>query len=167
MVRAYMKELYEFQRLQVMEQSCVHCKTSTMKEAAQPANVEVSYSSSSTFKEAVDLLKLDPHIKRLSSCLSIPVVLDLLVKLFDTLLLDRVDLVVIHLAGSTIIRFKNTNQEPTADSCSVFLAITDVRMRAANVGAQFKEAAFDLVLPVIIAGAFTLAAVVLSRAKFN
>ena len=91
MVRDNMKDLNEFQRLQVMEASCVYHKTSTMKEAVQPAVVEVSYLSCSTFKEAVDRRKLEPHIKRLSSSLSIPLVLDLLAKLFDTLLLDRFD----------------------------------------------------------------------------
>ena len=96
--------------------------------------------------------------------LSIPLVLDSLVKLFCTLSLDRVDSVVVHHAGSTIIRFKNTNREPTADSCSMCLSMTNLRM-AAN--AQPEKAAFDLVKPVIIAGVFALVAVVLSHVEFN
>ena len=164
-VRDYIKELNDSQRLKVVEESCDFYKTSSTKEAVQPAIMEVSYSSSWTFKEAVASLNREPHLKRLDfMSLSIPLVLDSLVKLFVTLSLDGVDSVVVHHAGSTFIRFKNTNLEPTADSCSMCLSMTNLRM-AAN--AQPKKAAFDLVKPVIIAGVFALVAVVLSRVEFN
>ena len=165
-VRDYIKELNESQWLNFVEESCDFYKTSSTKEAAQPAIMEVSYSSSWAFNEAVASLNREPHMKRLKfMALSIPLVLDSLVKLFVTLSLDRVDSVVVHHAGSTFIRFKNTNLEPTADSYSMCLSMTKLHMYAAD--AQPKKAAFDLVKPVIIAGVFALVAVVLSRVEFN
>ena len=165
-VRDYIKELNDSQRLKVVEESCDFYKTLITKEAVQPAIMEVSYSSSWTFKEAVASLNREPHMKRLEfMSLSIPLVLDSLVKLFVALSLVRVDSVVVHHAGSTFIRFKNTNREPTADSCSMCLSMTKLRMYAAN--AQPEKAALDLVKPVIIAGVFALVAVTLSRVEFN
>ena len=89
--------------------------------------------------------------------------LDSLVTLFHACLLDRVDSVLIHHGGAAILLFKNTARVPTDDGCSLFLAIREVRMRAADAGNHVKGPALDLVKPVVIAGCFTLVAAVISR----
>jgi hypothetical protein len=133
LVRDFMSELDEAQRLQVVEASCIYRNTSTMKEASQPAVVEASYSSAGTFKAATRYASRDPHVvKRLGRSLSIPLVLDSLATLFDTCLLDRVDSVIIHYGGTTVIRFTNTAQEPSEYSSSVCLPIPDICACAAD-----------------------------------
>ena len=157
----YMKQLNKTQSLEVLEMSCVYCKTLTMKEAKQLAFVELSYSSLVTFKEAVDQAKCKKIEWQDCSTL-----LDWLVIHFDALLLYNVDSVVIH-HDNTIIRFQNTTKQPTNDSCSIALAYETVYKYYQYVARQAEQKAkFDFV-PVIIAGACLFVAVVLSRIKFN
>lgn len=73
-------------RLEVVEASCVYPKTLSMKEHRKRALLEHSYHNLDTFVTAVNAAKRDPHIKRLGFSLSIPLILDSLVKLFDTAL---------------------------------------------------------------------------------
>lgn len=155
----YMKQLNKTQSFEVLEMSCVYCKTLTMKETAQLALVELTYSSLVTFKEAVD----QANCTKWQDCSTL---LDWLVIHFDALLLYNVDSVVIH-HDNTIIRFQNTTKQPTNDTCSIALAYETFYKCYQYVSRQAeRKAKFDFV-PVIIAGACLIVAVVLSRIKFN
>lgn len=139
-------------RLQVIEASCVYPKTQTMRETGQPAIVELRYRDLDTFTAAVADAKLNPHIKRLGFSLSIPTVLDGLVALYEPALIGRVDAVLVHHGGFAIVRFKNDAVDPTADSCSLFLPITELRMQAAAATQVGKAACIssDYAVPIII-----------------
>ena len=94
--RDVLRRLDKAVRLEVVEASCVYPKTLSMKEHRQRAHLEQSYENLETFQAAVNAAKRDPHIKRLGFSLSIPVILDSLVELFETVLSESFDLHVLH-----------------------------------------------------------------------
>ena len=161
-----MSELDEAQRLLVVEASCVYRNTLTVDKASHPAVVDASYSAASTFQEATRRVSRDPRVVSAGYPLSIPLVLDALATLFDTCLLDRVDSVIIHYGGTVVVRFTNTAQGPSEHTSSACVALTEIGTLAAGAvqsAVHAKKATFDLVVPVIIAGVFALAGVIVSR----
>jgi hypothetical protein len=70
---------------------------------------------------------------------------------------DAVDSVLIHHGGATVIRFKNSSKTPDEDSCSLFLAITEIRIRAAAIPERVKVATFDWLVPVLVGGLVAIA----------
>jgi hypothetical protein len=82
--RDILQRLNKDVRLEVVEASCVYPETLSMKEHRQRAYVESTYKDLETFTAAVNAAKRDPHIKRLGFSLSIPIILDSLVELFET-----------------------------------------------------------------------------------
>ena len=147
----YLQELDKTIRLEIIESACVYPRTVNMKEANQPAMLELIYSDLSSFGIAVKEANGDVHIRRLGYSLSIPTILGCLVDLYDTLLLDKVDSVLIHQGGTTVVRFSNLTRKIDGRSegdwkdggCSLFLAINDVRMKSAHAVTRTKVAAFD------------------------
>ena len=151
--------------LEVIETSCIYLRTRSMKEAQQRAVIELQYTDQATFALAAREAKQDPRIKLLGFSLPIPTIVDGLTKLYESCLLANVDTVLIHHGGSTIVRFTNVacSQQVSDDSCSLFLAITELRVRAASASMHMKSAAVDGIVPLLVFGLVALAIVVTGR----
>lgn len=152
-------------RLFVVEASCVYSETLTMKEAKQDAVVEAGYNDSDTFERVISVVLRDPNIKRLGFSLSMPLILNSLNELFDTCLLSNVDMVVVHHGGSVIVRFNNTSRTPNDQTCSLFLPITEIRMRAVALSIHVKSRVFDYVVPAVLVLVATLGSQLVSSLR--
>ncbi len=78
---------------------------------------------------------------------------------------DVVDSVLIHHGGAILIRFKNSSKTPNDDSCSLFLPITEIRIRASAIPERAKVAAMDCLVPLLVGGLVALAGVAICGSR--
>lgn len=141
-----LRQLSHFARLEVVEGACAYPRTLLMNKHHHQAHFEQSYSNLESFQEAVNAAKETTRIKRIGAALSLHIILASLVDLFETALIDTVDSVLIHHGGSTLIRFTNTTKTPNNDSCSIFLAVSKVRVGAS----AHLDRILDRATPIVI-----------------